>query len=192
MSDNPEGTNDTSEGTKDTSETTKDSPEKNETGEKMETKDNSHFEDTYRLKSNENYEANKYEYKTDDKGRITECSGTLRLEEGKRNLDHQRKAGEEDRKETDDGGHLIACRFDGSGKVDNIVPMDKGLNRGEYKGMENHWAQELKDGNRVDVDIKVKYEGDSKRPEKINVREKVTEPDNSTRTKYYRFENGGE
>lgn len=46
--------------------------------------------------------------------------------------------------ETDEGGHLIATRFGGSEKIDNIVPMDIHVNRAEYKVIENEWASELK------------------------------------------------
>ncbi|MGE7200340.1 DNA/RNA non-specific endonuclease [Bacillus haynesii] len=33
----------------------------------------------------------------------------------------------EDRLKTDEGGHLIASIFEGSGKLDNLVPMDGNL-----------------------------------------------------------------
>ena len=60
-----------------------------------EKKDNSHFASTYSLKPNEQYEVNHYSYETDRYGRIKRCEGTLRLEDGKRNTDHQAKAGGE-------------------------------------------------------------------------------------------------
>jgi predicted ribonuclease toxin of YeeF-YezG toxin-antitoxin module len=99
------------------------------------------------------------------------------LEQGKTNTDHQRKAGGEDRLEGDDGGHLIAKRFGGSEKVDNIVPMDSHLNRGDYKNMENRWAKAVERGDNVDVKINCKYEGDSQRPSSINVYYKITDAD---------------
>ena len=52
-----------------------------------------HFETTYSLKSNEQYEVNNYSYETDRYGRIKRSEGTLRLEEGKRNTAHQIRAG---------------------------------------------------------------------------------------------------
>ena len=148
-----------------------------------------HFEDAYHLKPNENYEANEYRYRTDSQGRIVSCEGTLRLEEGKRNLDHQRKVGGEDRRETDQGGHVIASRFGGSGKIDNLVPMDAELNQGRYKAMENEMADEVEKGNTVDVKVRMKYDGDSERPSSITVSSRITEPDGRSRVKNYRFRN---
>ena len=147
------------------------SPEKNHNDSSGE----SHFKSTYELKENSKYEVNNYSYETDSKGRIKSCEGALKLEDAPRNVDHQVKAGGKDRLETDDGGHLIATRFDGSGKIDNIVPMDSNLNRGEYKKMENSWSKELEKGNNVDVKINCKYQGDSKRPTEIDVVSRTTD-----------------
>ncbi|MBQ9082753.1 MAG: DNA/RNA non-specific endonuclease [Clostridia bacterium] len=90
-----------------------------------------HFESTYTLRPNESYESNRYYYETDNRGRIKHCEGTLRLEEGKRYNNHQTHSGGEDRRERDEGGHLIARQFGGSGRIDNLVPMDFDLNHGE-------------------------------------------------------------
>lgn len=146
-----------------------------------EKKDNSHFVSTYSLKPNEQYEVNHYSYETDRYGRIKRCEGTLRLEDGKRNTDHQVKAGGEYRLETDEGGHLIGRRFGGSEKVDNIVPMDDHVNRIEYKELEDDWAQELQKGNNVDVKVRCKYEEDSTRPTAFVVKYKVTDREGFTR-----------
>lgn len=53
----------------------------------------------------------------------------------------------------DDGGHLIATIFKGSGNMDNLVPMNSNLNRGEWKKLENEWANALNDGDKVRVKI---------------------------------------
>ena len=154
-----------------------------------------HFKSTYELKCSEKYEANEYSYKTDAQGRITRCQGTLRLEDGERSLSHQRMAGGEDRRGrddprgADDGGHLIARRFGGSDKVDNIVPMNSSLNRGEYKRMENDWESALQDGKKVDADIKIRYEGDSKRPTDFHIVSKISDDEGVLETKTYRFRN---
>ena len=148
-----------------------------------------HFASTYQLKPNEQYEVNHYNYETDRYGRIKRCEGTLRLEDGKRNLDHQAKAGGEYRMETDEGGHLIATRFGGSEKIDNIVPMDIHVNRAEYKVIENEWASELKKGNQVDVRVSCKYEESSARPTAFVVKYRVTEQDGSTRIEMKTIEN---
>lgn len=123
-----------------------------------------HFESAYKLKPSEKYEVNHYSYETDRYGRIKRCEGTLRLEEGKRNTAHQTRAGGEYRLENDEGGHLIAKRFGGSEKIDNIVPMDHEVNRHEYKDVEDGWAAELKKGNNINVKILCRYEKDSARP----------------------------
>ncbi len=148
-----------------------------------------HFESTYSLKPNEKYEVNQYRYETDKLGRIEKCEGTLRLEKGKINPAHQTRAGGENREEQDDGGHLIARRFGGSEKVDNIVPMDRHLNRGEYKKMENEWANKLEDGSTVDVKIRCKYEKDSDRPSEFIVRYKVTDETGYSYNEVRRFKN---
>ena len=59
---------------------------------------------------------------------------------------------------------MIGTRFDGSGKIDNMVPMNSNLNRGEFKKLENSWAKALEKGQKVDVKIKPVYEGNSTRP----------------------------
>ena len=141
-----------------------------------------HFEFTYSLKPNEQYEVNSYSYETDRYGRIKRCEGTLRLEEGKRNTAHQTKAGGEYRLENDEGGHLIGRRFGGSEKVDNIVPMDYDVNHHEYKELEDDWAEELEKGNKVDVKIRCKYEEESTRPTAFIVKYKVTVQDGFTRS----------
>ena len=75
-----------------------------------------HFASSYKLKENIEYEVNGYHYETDSQGRIKHCEGLLYLEEGQRDTNQQRHAGNENRKETDDGGHIIATRFNGSKK----------------------------------------------------------------------------
>lgn len=130
-----------------------------------------HFDTTYSLKAKEKYEVNEYQYETDRHGRISHCEGRLRLESGKTNPVHQQKVGGEDRLDIDDGGHLIARRFGGSEKVDNIVPMNYHLNRGEYKAMETEWAKLVAEGKTVDVEIECKYGWtSSERPKVIRVR----------------------
>lgn len=149
-----------------------------------------HFESTYSLKPNENYDSNEYHYETDRHGRIKHCEGTLRLEEGKRYNNHQVRVGGEDRLETDEGGHLIAKEFGGSGRVDNLVPMDGDLNHGEYREMEVDWEKSLKRGDNVDVKITCIYSGDSERPSAFKVKYEVTDENGFTRRETKYFKNG--
>lgn len=148
-----------------------------------------HFESTYKLKPNEKYEAKGYQYETDKYGRITRCEGSLRLEEGKRNTDHQVRAGGEFRLEKDEGGHLIGRRFGGSEKIDNLVPMDHHVNGVVYKELENDWANELEKGNKVDVKISCRYSNDSLRPNEFVVKYSVTDENGFSRNEVRRIPN---
>lgn len=152
-----------------------------------------HFESTYSLKPNENYESNQYNYETDRFGRIARCEGTLRLEEGKRYNNHQVRVGGKDRLETDEGGHLIANQFGGSGRVDNLVPMDKELNHGEYRSMEEDWEKALSRNETVEVKITCIYSDDSQRPSAFKVKYKVTDEHGNTRheTRFFENKKGG-
>ena len=114
-----------------------------------------------------------YTYKTDHKGRITNVSGKLNLGAAKRNKYAQRIAGREDRLKTDEGGHLIASIFEGSGKLDNLVPMDGNLNKGEWKKLENMWAKHLEKGRTVEVKIQPVYKGNSQRPASFEIEYKI-------------------
>ncbi|MFD1408070.1 DNA/RNA non-specific endonuclease [Kroppenstedtia eburnea] len=126
------------------------------------------------LKPNVKYTTPKgYTYKTDGKGRISHVQGDLKLETEKRNVYAQRKAGDEDRLPDDEGGHLIASIFGGEGGLDNLVPQNGNLNKGEWKKMENMWADALRSGKKVKVKIKPVYNGDSKRPDRFEVQYKI-------------------
>lgn len=124
-----------------------------------------------KLVSNQSYTSNGYEYKTDKYGRITEALGNLRLEEGTRNTEAQKIVGGADRLASDDGGHLIANRFGGSGGLDNLVPMNSNINRGAYKRLENRWANALELGKNVRVKVNPIYKGDSSRPSSFEITE---------------------
>ena len=163
--------------------------ETTETNDSPESSADSHFESTYKLKANEQYVSEGYQYETDKYGRIQRCEGTLRLEEGKRYGNHQLKAGGEYRLENDEGGHLIGNEFGGSGKVDNLVAMDYDLNRVKYNELERGWRNELEKGNQVDVQIECKYSGESERPDYIIVKSKITEPDGTERFQYEKLKN---
>lgn len=149
-----------------------------------------HFNEDGSLKENENYEANGYYYQTDAHGRIESCAGNLRLEQGARNASAQRVVGGEDREDYDDGGHLIACRFGGSGELDNLVPMSQDINRrgGEWYDLEESWADELSKGNEVDVQIYIEYDNDEgKRPDGFDVMYTVTDKETGESRQYHEY-----
>jgi hypothetical protein len=96
--------------------------------------------------------------------------------------------GGKDRLPDDEGGHLIASIFKGSGDIDNLVPMDSNLNKGEWKKMENDWNDALDDGEEVKVKITPVYEGDSQRPTRFEINYKIGD---SIKTKFLRNAPGG-
>jgi hypothetical protein len=130
------------------------------------------------LKPNVEYTSKEgYNYKTDAHGRINIAEGTLKLGDGKRNNYAQKIAGREDRKIDDEGGHLIASVFKGSGNLDNLVPMNGNLNKGEWKKLENTWTEALKYGDEVKVKITPNYRANSQRPESFNIKYKIGDDD---------------
>lgn len=121
-----------------------------------------------------------YTYTTDNYGRITSVKADLQMGEAKRNQYAQSNAGKpQDRKPDDDGGHLIATQFKGSGQFDNIVPMNSQINRsgGKWYKLEQAWSQALKEEppKKVTVTIENVYESDSLRPTLFDITYKIGE-----------------
>lgn len=126
------------------------------------------------LKLNIEYKTKEgYHYKTDSEGRISNVEARLQLGKAERNNYAQRTVGREDRLPNDDGGHLIASIFKGSGEIDNLVPMNATLNRKEYKNLETSWKKALESGKTVEVKIEPIYKGNSSRPSKSEVEYKI-------------------
>ncbi|QUY47603.1 DNA/RNA non-specific endonuclease [Serratia plymuthica] len=117
---------------------------------------------TYKLDGNKSF-------KTDALGRTESIESSLSLSKNDRNTYQQCKAGKCGNA-GDEGGHLIASIFNGPGEKLNLVPMDGNLNNGVWKQMENTWANALKDGKKVDVNIQPIYSGDSTRPDRFIVK----------------------
>lgn len=122
-----------------------------------------------------------YRYTTDEFGRISRVEvDELVLKKGKRNAHSQRVAGREFRvteaelwEGLDDGGHLIGTQFNGPGDLDNLVAMNREINRrgGTWYNMEEEWAKALKEvpPRKVTVDIQPVYSGNSLRPDRFEV-----------------------
>lgn len=124
------------------------------------------------LLPNNEYEINKYKYKTDEQGRITSAEGTLHMKDRVERLpikDSIEDIGKGDQKDGDDRGHLIGDQFDGSNGLENMIPQDASINRNDFKNFENELAKEVKDGKEVKVLIEPIYDGDSRRPDAIVV-----------------------
>lgn len=136
-----------------------------------ETDDNGNtYKKNGKLLPNAEYTLKGYTYKTDKNGNITTCDAKPALtDDGTRNTKEQRESGGEERKEDDDGGHLIAKILGGAEGEENLVPMRRTINRGDYKKMENEIAKALLEGKKVSLHIDIEYDGDSQRPSKIRV-----------------------
>lgn len=111
-------------------------------------------------------------YNTDNKGRIVSCDGSATsTPEGERDNRAQTMAGGEDRREGDQGGHILARIFGGAKGIENMLAMrGSAINQSVYKRMENEIGKALEEGKDVHVHTDVEYEGESKRPSKITVR----------------------
>lgn len=133
--------------------------------------------DPIKVNYGEQYTKDGHTYKTDSKGRISSCESKLQLGEGKRNNYAQKVVGREDRLPDDEGGHLIASIFKGSGNMDNLIPMNGNLNKGEWKKLENMWAKQLNKGKSVEVKIKPIYKGDLQRPDSFKIEYKIGNKD---------------
>lgn len=138
-------------------------------GDVYETDDNG---DTYKkngeLLPNKEYTVNGNRYRTDECGKKISCdSEPTYTEDGTRNTKEQKESGGEERQEDDDGGHIIAKILGGAEGEENLVPMRRTINRGDYKKMENEIAKALQEGKKVTVHIDLEYDGDSQRPSKI-------------------------
>lgn len=69
----------------------------------------------------------------------------------------------------DERGHIIADRFYGDNSLANMVPMDGTINKGEYKRIENLWANSINEGKQVRLSIDITYKGLSYRPKSFNI-----------------------
>ena len=124
------------------------------------------------LEPNTEYEVNGYKYKTDEQGRIVSAEGKLHMKERERRLpikDTLEDIGKGDQKEGDDRGHLIGDQFNGSNRLENMIPQDPDVNRNDFKNFENDLAKEVRAGKEVDLKVKPVYEGDTRRPSAIVV-----------------------
>ncbi|KIZ52547.1 DNA-binding protein [Bacillus safensis] len=121
-----------------------------------------------------------YTYTTDHYGRIVKVEASdLKYGEFKRNQYAQSNSGKPDRLLDDDGGHLIASIFKGSGDIDNLLPMNSQINRsgGKWYTMEQRWLKALNSNppKQVAVSIEPIYKGDSLRPVSFSVEYKIGE-----------------
>ncbi len=124
------------------------------------------------LEPNITFEKNGYTYQTDELGRVISAEGKLQVKDhkGRREMPDKRDVvAHGEMSDSDDSGHLIADRFNGSGELENLVPMERGLNRGDYAKLEGTLAEAVKDGADVRMKVEPVYNGDSSRPDEFRV-----------------------
>ncbi|MEF9939688.1 MAG: DNA/RNA non-specific endonuclease [Clostridium sp.] len=128
------------------------------------------------LLSNTEYTISGNTYNTDESGRPFSCNATPKYtEEGSRNTKEQKESGGDERQEDDDGGHIIAKILGGAEGAENLVPMRRTINRGDYKKMENEISKALQEDKQVTVHIDLVYNANSKRPSKIHAEYMIDE-----------------
>ena len=140
-------------------------------GNLYETDDNGNiYKKNGELLPNTEYTVNGNKYKTDKNGNIVSCDADPKhTEDGERNQKEQKESGGEDRKEDDDGGHIVARILGGAEGEENLVPMRRTINRGDYKKMENEISKALQEGKEVTLRVELEYDENSHRPSKIKV-----------------------
>ena len=127
-------------------------------------------------KPNVVYEAgeHRYLYRTDEVGRIDRAYAEdlqLKIHEGR--LHHNSNT--PDKEIGDHAGHIFGDLFGGSPELDNLVSQAKDVNLKEYRRIERDWADALKSNppKKVEVDVKINYEGSSMRPTSFEVNYKI-------------------
>lgn len=110
-----------------------------------------------------------YTYRIDVLGRPREMSGIVSRGVSKRSRINQARAGQPDRRPTDEGGHYVAVRFNGPSDTFNHFAQDRNFNRSAYRAMENAWDRHTREGRKVLFSIKPRYIGTSRRPYHITV-----------------------
>lgn len=121
-----------------------------------------------RLSPNDTYVLNGNTYETDGSGRIKAADAKPTLSpENERDNAAQREVGGKDRREGDQGGHIVSRDLGGDGGEGNLVAMDSRINQSDYKRMENDIKRDIAEGKQVTAHTEISYSGDSERPDII-------------------------
>ncbi len=123
---------------------------------------NDHFASTYSLKPNTTYTVNNITYTTNENGNIVKFSGPVTDQAAPRSPSHQ--ANLQGKEPGDHSSHLIAASNGGSGKIDNMVPMDGKVNTRDYRAMERENNDLIKEGKQVTLSGELHYNEGSDRP----------------------------
>ena len=123
------------------------------------------FDKTGKLKSSIKYQTGEfnYNYETGELGRISNWNTeNLQLTQREKRLNHVAKT--PGKLKGDHAGHLAGDRFGGSPKLDNMVSQSQHVNLSDYRKIENIWAQAIKQGKEVAVNVEVRYDKNGLRP----------------------------
>ncbi|GAA1011939.1 hypothetical protein GCM10009551_097370 [Nocardiopsis tropica] len=116
-------------------------------------KDGSHINPNGTLKPDTIYETGEnggYRYRTDKDGHIAQFDiKSLKSTTRSDRLNHDPNT--PGKLEGDHAGHLVADRYGGSPKLDNIVSQLRSVNLSAYKKLENQWGRALDEGKDVSV-----------------------------------------
>ncbi len=112
---------------------------------------------------------NGHAYMTDALGRVSKAEGLLDVTKMDRNAYQQLMAGKVGG-EGYEGGHLIATLFGGAGEKINLIPQLAAVNRGEFRVLEKEWADAIRAGKEVKVEVSPIYLGSSKVPDTVVAR----------------------
>ncbi|WP_205838754.1 DNA/RNA non-specific endonuclease, partial [Neisseria meningitidis] len=127
--------------------------------------DGSHIQRGGKLLPNIRYKAGEFDYlyETDTLGRIKSFeTDNLQLTQRDR-LKHNSKTPDKV-KGQDHAGHLIGDRFGGSPNLDNLVSQHKDVNLSAYKVLENKWAEAIKSGKNVKIQMQIEYAAGTRHP----------------------------
>lgn len=134
------------------------------------------------------HEAGDYTYVESGLGKS--ASGVLEIcDNPVRDASAQRSAGGVDRRPDDDGGHLIGARYGGSSGAENLDAQNRQLNRGQFKALENGWADQIADGDKVFVDVETFKGDESDRPSAFMGYAITEHPDGSREWDSFSFPN---
>ena len=123
------------------------------------------FDEAGKLLPNVRYKTGEFDYigETDELGRLEQMyAADLQLTEREKRLRHNPKT--PGKEAGDHAGHLIADRFGGSPELDNLISQLSSVNLSEYKVYENQWAEAIDSGSKIEITIKVLYNGNEIRP----------------------------
>ena len=133
-------------------------------------------------------ENNGYTFEIDNKTGTTTARGEVKAEAASRSGMSSIHPDNYD-SSTDDKGHLIAAAEGGPAEEYNVQSQDRGLNRSQYKVMENAESRSVKAGNKVETEKTAYISNKGDKPDAYMVNDKITTPDGKTFSVHASFQN---